>query len=669
MAFQISRASSSFPIPRAEVTGPVTTVQQLQHILEQSLRDLHAETHDLESTPERELRQALRRLSDQLQHILTESSDSDLPDELTALRSSPLVSSAHSVQLSQESIHLVTSCDGVILMASDTAFDVLGVHTVDLGMMSLAEWIPQEEWRVIRQHLKAGNPSQGLVSWVVTLELSSKVLQKMRCSVTPMLDQARDVTAWHWDLRQHSDSVGSHSLAPFVQSLETDLLNGQNLNESLTRICEGLVQTFGYPFVWMATVREGQRIQLRAYAVTPDLEWDSQRAAWWASVSRQEMFVQACMTSESSFVSSESLHAGEFLWFPSGFHLQEVCILPFSQGDLSGLLVVCSKMPKGFDSTVREWLKGLGLLIQGLMARGMEMEQLRLHRAVMGSVHNAVCVTDPHGRVEWINQAYTTLLGVSARHVLGTQLHSFPHSQLQEICANLDSTTTAIGCVKTEVMAKGLDGESLVLDQVLTPLVDTEGTITHFVAVLHDVTARVVAEMHLKHQAYHDALTDLPNRIMFEDRLQLALAQARREDHLVALLFLDLDNFKSINDQYGHQMGDRLLRVVAKRLLACVRTTDTVSRLSGDEFAIILQGLDRIQDIRQIAQKIVDCLSAPIHLGGQDVPVQTSIGIAVSPKDSSDPRHLLAIADQAMYRAKKSGGQCWHFSTSEWNIA
>ena len=156
---------------------------------------------------------------------------------------------------------------------------------------------------------------------------------------------------------------------------------------------------------------------------------------------------------------------------------------------------------------------------------------------------------------------------------------------------------------------------------------------------------------------------------MFEDRLQLALAQARRDGNLVALLFLDLDNFKSVNDQHGHQMGDRLLRAVAKRLLACVRTTDTVSRLSGDEFAIILQGPDRIQDIRQVAQKIVDCLSASIRLSRQDIPVQISIGVAVYPKDSSDPRRLLAIADQAMYQAKKSGGQRWYFSTSEWNIA
>jgi diguanylate cyclase (GGDEF)-like protein/PAS domain S-box-containing protein len=298
----------------------------------------------------------------------------------------------------------------------------------------------------------------------------------------------------------------------------------------------------------------------------------------------------------------------------------------------------------------------------------MEMEQLRLHSAVIGSVHDAVCVTDPQGRLEWINQAFSKVLGVMPCQVLGSPLRSFPHAQLQEAWPTLESPTMAVSCVKTEVMEKGSHGESLVLEQVLTPLVDAQGKTTHFVVILHDVTARAVSEMQMKHQAYHDALTDLPNRIMFEDRLQQALAQARRDGTLLALLFLDLDNFKTINDQHGHQIGDQLLRVVAKRLVECVRTTDTVSRLSGDEFTIILQGLDRIQDIRQVAQKIVDCLTLPIHLGGKDITVQTSIGIAVSPKDSTDPRRLLAIADQAMYQAKDFGGQRWYFATPEWNI-
>ena len=338
------------------------------------------------------------------------------------------------------------------------------------------------------------------------------------------------------------------------------------------------------------------------------------------------------------------------------------------QEDISGLLVVCSRETQAFDVSVQGWLNVLGHHVENVMVRGLEMEQFRLHSAVVGSVDDAVCVTDLHGCIEWVNQAFTRLLGVTARQITGAKLRSFPHSQLQEAWSPGDTPPKSIGCVKTEVIEKGSNGESLVLEQALTPLIDAQGKTSHFVVLMHDVTARAVSEMQIKHQAYHDALTDLPNRVMFEDHLLMGLAQARRDGNLLALLFLDLDNFKSINDQHGHQMGDRLLRVIAKRLVTCVRTTDTVSRLSGDEFTIILQGLDHIHDIRQVAQKILACLMAPIHLSGQDVLVQTSIGIAVSPNDSTDSHRLLTIADQAMYRAKDLGGQCWYFATPEWNM-
>jgi diguanylate cyclase (GGDEF)-like protein/PAS domain S-box-containing protein len=669
LAFQISHPTDRFPVPRAEVTGPVATFHQLQQLLEQSLRDLHAESHDLESAPDQALSEALQRLSGQLHHILAESTDTNhVNGEMGAASSlSALPLAPNSAPFSRGPIHVMTSCDGVVQMANDAAVDALGFDLANIGTMSLAEWIPYEEWQLIRLKLKAAKPPQEALTWLVNMDLSGTAREKVLCSVTPLLDHSRTVTAWHWDLREHRDSVPPHSFDQLIQGLETDLLKGQSLDESLKRICEGLVKTFGYPFVWIATVRESQRIQLRAQAMTSEMDWDAQGLPWWAAISRQEVLAQACVASEGSLVSHETPHTGEFSWFPSGFHLQEAYSLPLRHGDLSGLLVVCSKMPNGFDLSIREWLEGLGHLIERLVARGMEMEQLRLHSAVMTSVHDAVCVTDPHGRVEWVNQAYSKLLNVTPRQVLGAPLRSFPHAQLQEAWSNIQSSATEIGCVKTEVMEKGSHGESLVFEQVLTPLLDAEGQITHFVGILHDVTARAVAEMQMKHQAYHDALTDLPNRVLFEDRLQLALAQARRDGTLLALLFLDLDNFKFINDQYGHPIGDRLLRMVGKRLVTCVRTTDTVSRLSGDEFTIILQGLDRVQDIRQVAQKIVDCLTAPIHLDGQDIPVQLSIGIAVSPKDSTDPRRLLAIADQAMYRAKDFGGQRWYFATQEWN--
>ena len=649
----------------------VSHLDQLHQLLERSLRDLDTDAGAIQGSEEQQLSQALERLSGRLHTILTESNDARSTQRAT-IPSAVEAMTSHAAFENEGPVHLVTSCDGVILMANDAAVDVLSLDIRNIGTMSVAEQIPYDEWRFIRQQLQARDASRDPMKWLVTLSLpeQSSQKQKMQCSATPMFDQSGEIAAWHWELSRKGQSVTLDPLLRFVPGLEVMLLNGRGVDDCLAKICHQLVQTFGYSFVWIATVRSGQRVRLRAQAVASSLDWQTMGPSWWAALSRQEkILAQACVASEGSLVSGDAPHTGEFSWFPLGFGLQEAFCLPFVvDGDLSGLLVVCSSTTKVFDSSVQEWLKTLGYHIAQLMARGLEIERLRLQSAVMGSVHDAMCVTDPQGRLEWVNESYTRLLGGTLQQVLGTSLRSFPHAQLQEQWKAPPADGEERGCVKTEVMEKGTNGESLVLDQVLTPLVNPEGAVTHFVVTLHDVTSRVVAEMQIKHQAYHDALTGLPNRVMFEDRLQLALAQARRNGRLLALLFLDLDNFKSINDRHGHQIGDGLLRIVAKRLVTCVRTTDTVSRLSGDEFTIILQGLDRIQDIRQVASKIVECLMPPIHIQSQDIPVQISIGIAVYPKDSTDPRRLLTIADRAMYRAKGIGGQCWHFATAEWNI-
>jgi hypothetical protein len=262
----------------------VATFQQLQQLLEQSLRDIHAESSDLESAQEQELSQALQRLTGRLHHILAESTDSDRSDELavSAFSSASSDSSPSAVPFSQAPIHLMTSGEGVILMANDAAVDSLNMDVANIGTVSLAEWIPYEEWRLIRQQLKTVEPPNGSVTWVVSMDLSGAGLQKMICSVAPMLDQSRKVTAWHWELRKHSDSPRSQPFATLLEGLETKLLNGQSLDGCLKQICDELVQTFGYPFVWVATVRNGQRIQLRAQAVAPDLDWDVQGPLWWA---------------------------------------------------------------------------------------------------------------------------------------------------------------------------------------------------------------------------------------------------------------------------------------------------------------------------------------------------------------------------------------------------
>lgn len=189
----------------------------------------------------------------------------------------------------------------------------------------------------------------------------------------------------------------------------------------------------------------------------------------------------------------------------------------------------------------------------------------------------------------------------------------------------------------------------------------------HVSIILSLATVRKETAARIFHLTHHDPLTDLPNRILFADRLKQALARAKRYGRGVGVLFVDLDQFKAINDSLGHETGDTVLKIVAERLVHCVRSTDTIARLSGDEFAMVLSDLVQGKDAGHVAQKILDAVCRPAIVGDRTIPVTASIGIALYPFDAADPDVLLAQADRAMYCAKEKGGQCHQFWSEDTN--
>lgn len=198
---------------------------------------------------------------------------------------------------------------------------------------------------------------------------------------------------------------------------------------------------------------------------------------------------------------------------------------------------------------------------------------------------------------------------------------------------------------------------------------DTAGKVTQVVMVSRDVTERKEMEAYILHQSFHDTLTGLPNRLLLVDRMQQATAHLGRKNSPVAVLFIDLDRFKDINDTLGHAAGDRLLQEVAERLGSCVREGDTVARLSGDEFVVLLAGLNDVRDAALVADKIVTTVSSPCRIGGSELRVSPSIGIAVFPGDGHDIDELLRNADTAMYHAKQEGRGRFSFFASSMNEA
>jgi diguanylate cyclase (GGDEF)-like protein len=211
------------------------------------------------------------------------------------------------------------------------------------------------------------------------------------------------------------------------------------------------------------------------------------------------------------------------------------------------------------------------------------------------------------------------------------------------------------------------DGVEVAIEDSAAPIHDRQGHVTGAVMVFRDVSATRAMSLQMSHLAAHDFLTDLPNRMLLHDRLTQAIASARRHGHHLAVLFLDLDRFKHVNDSLGHEIGDNLLQSVAARLATCVRRSDTVSRQGGDEFLILLSEIERADDAAAVARKVIAAVTAPHAVADHDLHVTTSIGISIFPDDGPDAETLIKSADTAMYCAKDGGRNGYQFFTPEMN--
>ena len=222
----------------------------------------------------------------------------------------------------------------------------------------------------------------------------------------------------------------------------------------------------------------------------------------------------------------------------------------------------------------------------------------------------------------------------------------------KEFYKSLWSTLASKGNWKGEVVNRRKDGGIYTEWLRISAVRDERGDITNYVAIISDITSKKLSEEELHRRAHHDPLTGLSNRLSFNERLDQDLARARRNKNMLALLYIDLDKFKPINDTYSHQVGDLVLREVANRLQSVVREIDTVARIGGDEFVVILSEIDTADHIDIVVAKIRKRLSDPFEYQGNMLQVGASIGISVFPDDAVDSQQLLATADAAMYREK-----------------
>jgi diguanylate cyclase (GGDEF)-like protein/PAS domain S-box-containing protein len=290
-----------------------------------------------------------------------------------------------------------------------------------------------------------------------------------------------------------------------------------------------------------------------------------------------------------------------------------------------------------------------------------EMAQaLSIHEQALASSSNGIMISrataDDHS-VMYVNPAFERITGYSAKEVIGREgrflvRDDLAQPGLNEIRAALHEKRAGHAVLRNYRK----DGSLFWNELHIAPITDGSGEeTTHFVSVVNDVSERIHYQHAIEHQATHDNLTGLANRTLLHDRIAQSIAFARRSNRSVAVMLLDLDHFKHVNDAFGHSAGDDLLKEVANRLRACVRESDTVARLGGDEFVIVLADLTVAEDVDGIAQKITESLAAPIHVGQRETYVGASIGISLYPRDGEHGETLLRNADIAMYRVKEHG--------------
>jgi len=283
------------------------------------------------------------------------------------------------------------------------------------------------------------------------------------------------------------------------------------------------------------------------------------------------------------------------------------------------------------------------------------------------SIADAVIVTDVHGRITQLNGAGEKLIGMQSADVLGKPLPGILPLICEATHLPVDSAFWK-AVLENDVtipaepgILLNANGNEAIITISAAPIHDRRGTITGSVVVLHDMTKERARTRMLAHQATHDSLTDLPNRTLFLDLLSHYLAHAQRHEEKLAVVFLDLDGFKAVNDNFGHSAGDSLLKSVAQRLKRCVRKDDSLARLAGDEFTLILAGPDIERGADNVAAKVIGELCTPFDIEGKEIRIGTSIGISVYPDDGDDADLLVQKADMAMYRAKANGGKGYRY--------
>lgn len=337
-----------------------------------------------------------------------------------------------------------------------------------------------------------------------------------------------------------------------------------------------------------------------------------------------------------------------------------------------GILTLYAGEANAFDEPARNLLLEMGMDISFALNRFIsEAEREKMEKSLIQLAHaveqsqNTIIITDLDANIEYVNSTFTKVTGYSPEEVIGTnprflQSGKTPGKTYDDMWAHLTRGELWRG----ELINRRKDGSEYIEEVMISPVRQSDGRITNFLAIKEDITEKKLTEEHIEKLKYFDQLTGLPNHTQLNDRLNYTLSRAQRNGEQVAVMFLDLDNFKTINDTLGHTIGDQLLMDVANRLKSALRNEDTVSRQGGDEFFLIFPDTDE-NGAAHVAAKLIDAVSQPCQIEQHELMSTPSIGIAIYPHDGKELEILFKNADTAMFHAKQAGRNNFRFFTPE----
>ena len=536
--------------------------------------------------------------------------------------------------------YLVTDPHGTIQKANRAAAMLLKTSQECLAGKSLISFVPQEDQRGFRSQLTCLCKVGPIQEWELRLRPSDDAFFDAAVTVATVRDDQDNAIALHWLLRDITERKWTEVIKTKVRVLES-MVEGVNVSDENGIIFftnPALDAMFGY--------EPGELLGKHLSVLN-------------AHSSQENAQILSTMISQ---LQSQGAWAGELNNLKKDG-------TPFTTYARSSVLEISGK---------RYGVSVLEDITERKHAEKALIEKEAFLRLVLDNIPQFIFWKDRNSVYQGCNRNFALVAGLSIpEEIVGKTDYDLPWTKeesdwfRQNDAQVIETDTAQYHIIEPLLQA---DGQKAWLDTNKIPLHDAQGNVVGVLGSYENITERQLAQEKIRYQAMHDLLTGLPNRTQFNDRLSLSLAVARHRQNMLAVMFLDLDRFKTINDTLGHAVGDRLLQEVASRLKSCLREKDTVARWGGDEFTLLVPHISCAEDAAQIAQRILAALKPALHLEEQSqacrttsLHISTSIGIALYPQNGSDAETLLRNADAALYRAKQQGRNNYQFYTEEMN--